>query len=88
MEEEILDILNLCLLNQMEEKIAESPAPERERDDYLTVLDWRRRNLMLKIMAKQQPASAEAMQRHIDRNTVDGEYVGWVITPILEKERE
>ena len=86
MEDGIKNILDLCLLNELEEKIAESPAWEKERDEQLKVLDWRRRALMIKIMAKQHPASAEAMERHVERNTVDGEYIGMVIPAIPEKD--
>ena len=77
------DLLDLCRLNQMEENVKDSPAPEEEVETTLKGIDWIRRQKMLKIIHSQTPASSEVMERHIEQNTIDGEY-----PPNLEVETE
>ena len=57
------DILDLCRLNLMEENIEGSPAVDR--DSTLKAIDWKRRQLVVKISAKTTPASPEVVRRHL-----------------------
>ena len=50
MKNENQDLLDLCRLNQMEENIADSPAPDR--DVTLKAIDWSKRQLVTKIKNK------------------------------------
>ena len=59
------DLLDLCRLNLMGENIKDSPAVDR--DATLKAIDWKRRQLVVKIAAKTEPASEEVMKRHLDR---------------------
>jgi len=45
------DLINLCRLNLLEENVEKSPAPKKDRDDTLKMIDFKRRNLVLKIIA-------------------------------------
>ena len=42
------DLLDLCRLNLMEEKVKDSPSPDKEAT--LTAIDWKRRQLVQRIV--------------------------------------
>lgn len=81
--EDIKDLLDLCRLNQTEKNVKDSPGPEDEVERTLKAIDRARRQKMLNIIHSQVPASPEVMERHIEANTMDGEY-----PPNLEVEEE
>ena len=51
------NLLDLCRLNLMEEHIEDESAPEPERSDILKLIDYKKRNLMLKIGHEQKALS-------------------------------
>ena len=71
------DILDLCRLNLMEERIADSPAPDR--DETLAAIDRKRRQIVTRI--DPSPVAPDAMERHRAENTAkDGTYP-WTESP-------
>ena len=62
------DLLDLCRLNLMEENITDSPAVDR--DATMAAIDWKRRQLVVKIAENAEPASDEVMERHRDRQII------------------
>ncbi len=58
----------------MEENIKKSASVDR--DEGLKALDYKKRNLGEKIKYTQKPADSQTMKRHVENNTVDGQYLG------------
>jgi len=78
MTDESKDILDLCRLNLMEERVSDSPAPDR--DETLAAIDFKRRQIVTRIC----PATLApgAMERHLAENTAaDGVYP-WTESPL------
>ena len=73
MIDENRDLLDLCRLNLMEETVEESPG--NDRDSTLDAIDWKRRQLIVRIAAEMPELSAEELDRHIVDNTVEGVYL-------------
>jgi len=76
MEKENKDLLDLCQLNILEDKIDTSIISDQEKKDALVLLDWKRRRLVGKILHKAPVASDDSLVRHIEENTIDGKYIG------------
>ena len=71
------DIIDLCRLNLMEERIAESPAPDR--DVTLAAIDNKRRQIVTRMQPS--PVAPDAMERHYAESTAaDGTYP-WTESP-------
>ena len=70
--EDVKDLLVLCRLNLMEETVEGSPGVDR--DVTMKLIDWQKRQCVVRIMASQPKVSEGALKRHIERNTVDGKY--------------
>ena len=66
------DLLDLCRLNQMEENIENSPA--LDRGAAIQALDYKKRQLVTKIINNAPNPIQGAMDNHIERNTRDGVY--------------
>lgn len=70
MKNENQDLLDLCRLNLMEDTVKDSPAPDR--DIAMKAIDRKKRELVIKIeSAVYEP---DAMEKHLETNTVDGTY--------------
>lgn len=76
------DLLDLCRLNIMEENIADSPAPDSAVA--MKAIDWKRRQIAIKLKNKQPPIEKSVMEKHIRANTKDGVYP-WTDTMIEEE---
>lgn len=63
------DILALCQLNLMEEGVAESPS--LFRDATLKVIDWKKRECILRIWADPSPIAPDAEEKHIEADECD-----------------
>ncbi len=74
MIDENRDLLDLCRLNLMEETVEESPGKDRAAT--LDAIDWKKRQLIVKLAAEMPELSAEELDRHIVDNTVEGVYLG------------
>ncbi len=74
MNDENRDLLDLCRLSLMEETVEESLG--NDRDSTLDAIDWKKRQLIVKIAAEMPELSAEELDRHVVDNTVEGVYLG------------
>lgn len=79
MTEDMSDLLDLCRLNQMEEHIKDSPAPDR--DATLKGLDWKRRQLATKLINNPPTLAPDAMKRHLAENTAEDGTYPWTESP-------
>ena len=70
------DILDLCRLNLMEERVSDSPAPDR--DTTLAAIDHKRRQIVASL--EPSPVAPDAMEKHFAENTEDGVYP-WTNAP-------
>ena len=68
------DLLDLCKLNLMEENVENSPAPDRGIT--LEAIDWKKRQLVTKLINNAPTIEPEVMGTHINTNTVNGTYLG------------
>lgn len=70
MSNENQDLLDLCQLNIMEDRVKNSPSPDR--DITMKSIDRKKRELVVKI--KPAIVAPGAMENHIKTNTFDGIY--------------
>ena len=58
------DLLDLCRLNAMEENIEDSPAVDQDATQ--EAIDWKKRQLAIRLINNAPTPSPEVMQRHLD----------------------
>ena len=76
------DVLDLCRLNLMEERIADSPA--NDRDETLAAIDHKRRQIIMRM--KPSPTALDAMERHRVENTAEDGTYPWTDSPEFRTE--
>ena len=72
MDSENQDLLDLCRLNQMEENIQDSVATDR--DETLKAIDYKKRQLINRLIANRPKVADKVMEKHIEQNTLNGIY--------------
>lgn len=68
-------LLDLCRLNLMEESAIDHP-PLLEADQHLEMIQYKKKQLAMKIISNRPKVSEEVMAQHVAENTVDGTYLG------------
>ncbi len=72
MSNENQDLLDLCRLNQMEDNLEDSVSPDT--DETMKAIDYRKRQIVTRMKHNPPEIAPDAMEKHIEANTMDGVY--------------
>jgi len=66
------DLLDLCRLNLIEDNVQNSVSPDK--DEAMKAIDYKKRALMTRLKHNPPTIASDAMEKHIEANTLDGVY--------------